>query len=305
MTNKNIFANTRANTNIAINKGWDFLKTQNKNGFYQCFIGSSRNISESYLSPPETSNMLIVEALLKYHPDNNLTVDAIDYLYKQSENHELFTYFEDYNLYPPDSDVNAVGYSILYESGRIDKNKSDKIFSVLSSNINTEGIPQVWITDDDRPKNIDHVVVANILYFAYLLGREKEIIQSENWIYNTLQTSEYLNGSRYYNSPDAFLFAINRIANKFPMFKKRFKKSLYESINNRIKKAEHPLDIAMTIIVAKSFDINTKSYKNKLINLQNSNGSWPADALFRFGSVEKYFGSQALSTAYAIRALEL
>ena len=288
----------------AIQKGWQYLDTQNNNGFFKCYIGSSRNLSESYLSPPETSNILISEVLLKHHPKNKIAKETIKYLKKQSNN-ELFTYFEDRKLYPPDSDVNAVGYSILFESGLAKKEEANEVLSILLSNTNDKGIVQVWVTDDDRPKHIDHVVTANIIYFAYLLGREKELEKSESWIYEIIKTNEYLNGSRYYNSPNAFLFALIRIINKFKSFDVKFKEQLYMSIKQSIGKEEYPIDIAMVVIVAKSLGINSDIDQKKLIDMQNDDGSWPADALFRFGSKEKYFGSKALTTAYAIRALEL
>ena len=51
--------------------------------------------------------------------------------------------------------------------------------------------------------------------------------------------------------------------------------------------------------------INTEEFTIKLLQMQNNDGSWPANALFRFGSQDKYFGSKALTTAYAVRALEI
>jgi hypothetical protein len=298
MTNKN------QTTKNAIQKGWGYLDQQNNNGFFKCYIGPSRDLLESYLSPPETSNMLIAEVLLKHHPKNKITIDTMKYL-RELANNELLTYFEDRKLYPPDSDVNAVGYSILFESGYIKQEDANKFLSTLLSNTNEDGIVQVWITDSDRPKHIDHVVAANIVYFAYLLGREKEIIKSIDWIYQILQTKQYLSGSRYYNSPNAFLFAISRIANKFASFDNRFKGLLYESIKQRIGQEEHPIDIAMVIIITKYLDIDITCDQEKLLHMQNDDGSWPADALFKFGSDNKYFGSKALTTAYAIRALEI
>ncbi len=288
----------------SIKNGWKYLESQNISGFFECMVGSSRGLSDGLSSPPETSNILIEEVLLKYHPRRNISKDTIKYLKKLSNN-ELFTYFEDRSLYPPDSDFNAIGYSLLFELGYANTKEANIILNILLSNIDENGIVNVWITNSDRPKRIDHVVATNVIYLAYLLGREKETIVSEDWIYNILVNNEYQKGSRYYNSPDAFLFALSRLTSKFPLFNERFNKPLREHVENRIKEVEFIIDIAMLIIVAKSLDIPVDYYQNKLINMQNDDGSWQSDALFRFGSVNKYFGSQALTTAYAIRSLEI
>lgn len=288
----------------SIKNGWLFLETQNNNGFYKCYIGLSHNLSESLLSPPETSYMLITEVLLKHHPENKLTKEAVNYL-KQESKKGLFTYFEDRNLYPPDSDVNSLGCSILFESGYISEKKANELFSTLLSNTNSKGIVQVWITNEDRPRRIDHVVATNIIYLAYLLGRDREIEKSKNWVYKILENKAYLKGSRYYNSPDAFLFALSKVIYEFPLFDHKFREQLESVTKKRIKKVEYPIDLAMLIIVAKSLGIPAEKEQYKLLSMQEEDGSWPANALFRFGSEEKYFGSKALTTAYAIRALEI
>lgn len=55
------------------------------------------------------------------------------------------------------------------------------------------------------------------------------------------------------------------------------------------------------------FDENVKHNIKKevkvLIKLQNENGSWPADSMYRFKGW--YFGCKTLSTAFAIRAIKL
>lgn len=304
MNNNEVTTNS-INSVSAIENGWRFLETQNDNGFFKCYIGLSQNFAENFQSPPETSNMLIADVLLKYHPKSKLTTDTIGYLNKQSK-HGLFTYFEDRDLYPPDSDVNAIGYSILFETSSFTSPEEiNRILTTLLSNTNSDGIVQVWISHDSRQKQIDHVVATNIMYLAHLLGRSVEIEPSKNWVHQVLESNEYLNGSRYYNSPSAFLFALSRVASRFDSFRQDFQGQLYTSVAKRVGAEDRPINIAMVIMAAKSLGINTEEDQEKLLRMQNEDGSWPADALFRFGSKERYFGSRALTTAYAIRALEV
>lgn len=73
-----------------------------------------------------------------------------------------------------------------------------------------------------------------------------------------------------------------------------------------IGKTEFVLDLAIRIIVYREVCLPYQEEQRKLIELQEQEGSWPADALFNDGRIlhpKQYYGNRALSTAFALRAL--
>lgn len=160
---------------------------------------------------------------------------------------------------------------------------------------------QVWLSNQ-RQNRIDPVVSANALYLAHLLGRGEEMNQTEKWLMETLHSGSYQTGTRYYQSPDSFLYFMGKLA-KFPELSDKMKAKLAEQLQQRIGKTEYPLDLAMRTALADSLGINNDSEKQKLLRLQDQGGSWPADALFHYGGQQGYFGSKALTTAFSIKGL--
>ncbi len=130
---------------------------------------------------------------------------------------------------------------------------------------------QVWLSNE-RQNRIDPVVSANALYLANLLGRGEEMKQTEQWLLETLHTSSYQSGTRYYQSPDSFLYFMGRLA-KFQDLSDKINDKLAEQVQQRIGKTEYPLDLAMRITLADSLGVDNDSEKRKLLLLQEQGGS--------------------------------
>jgi hypothetical protein len=255
------------------------------------------------LSPREVfSTIVILDTLLKGQVDNETTKLSLQYIEKQRQR-GLFTFFEDRRIYPPDTDTNALGYSVLLESGSISEHKANQVLDTILSYQDQDGLVQVWLSRD-RTNQKDPVVGANAVYLAHSLGRGSEVTPTEKWLLHHLDSGDYLNGSRYYPSPDSFLYFINRLT-RFPGLAEEMRNKLSTALQERIGTTEYPLDLAMRISVADSLGIPDKLEKQRLLRLQNQDGSWPADALFHYGSKQGYFGSKAITTAFSLKALRI
>jgi len=136
------------------------------------------------------------------------------------------------------------------------------------------------------------------------LGREKESLKTEQYIFEYLHSQAYLEGTRYYPSPDIFLYFLARLVNTFPYFRKRYAPQLKEALQTRIGTSKSPLDLAARVITAKVLGISNGFEEHKLVLLQKNSQEWPADAFFKFGTRYGFFGCNALTTAFATRALE-
>jgi hypothetical protein len=285
----------------AIKQGWQYLESVSENGFFPCYISHDRDMKEGKLSPRESfSAILINEILLKDHPDKKLTRESLDYIERQSKQIQ-FTFFENPDIYPPDAETNALGYSALVESDRIKSDTANGVLDHLLRFRNKRGVVQVWLSDNRKPNPIDNVVATNVLYFAHLLGRGDELIATEDYIFETLNSEEYLRGSRYYHSPDSFLYFVGRLINRFPALRPRFYDRLYSAVQKRVGKTESPLDLAMRISLLRE---PNQEEIIKLLQLQTRGGSWPIDSLFHYGTKQGYFGSEAITTAFSLKSLE-
>lgn len=295
---------TKQNIKKVVVRGWQYLESVSENGFFPCYIAPNRNMEQRRLSPREPfSTILITDLLLKNHPNHKLTRAALQYIENQCGQGQ-FTFFEDPTIYPPDADTNALGYSVLVESGRVNLDIANKVLDTILEFRNKEGIVQVWLSEEKKPNRVDHVVAINVLYFAHFLGRGSELAATEVYIFKVLESKEYLNGSRYYHSPDSFLYFLGRLTEKFPSLKQRFETLLHDAVQERIGKTEYPLDLAMRTALAQQLKINNEEEKQKLLQLQKQGGSWPIDSLFHYGAKPGYFGSEAITTAFSLKTLE-
>jgi hypothetical protein len=78
---------------------------------------------------------------------------------------------------------------------------------------------------------------------------------------------------------------------------------LVDAIRERQGATDFPLDIAQRVISARWLRIADGGESQKLIDLQEDDGCWPADSLFRCGRKRIFFGSRMVTTAFALRAL--
>jgi hypothetical protein len=287
----------------AVEQGRQYLESEHQNGHFPSYISASRDFSEPPLiSPREAfSTIAIADTALKDHPHSEAARAALQYIENQRQQGQ-FTFFEDRTVYPPDTDTNALGYSVLLEFGRSVQDDANRILDTILAHRNENELVQVWLSRE-RQNRIDLVVSANALYLAHLLGRGSEMQQTEQWLMETLHTGAYQTGTRYYQSPDSFLHFMGRLT-KFPELSDKMKTKLAEQLQQRIKKTEYPLDLAMRTALADSLGIDNDFEKQKLLRLQEQGGSWPADALFRYGGKQGCFGSKALTTAFSIKGLK-
>ncbi|PJC24975.1 hypothetical protein CO057_00015 [Candidatus Uhrbacteria bacterium CG_4_9_14_0_2_um_filter_41_50] len=290
------------NVEKAVENGWKFLESESRNGFFPSYITSNRDTASAQQAPREIfSSIVIADTLPKENTHEELRRAALHYIETQAQQGQ-FTFFEDRGLLPPDTDTNSVGYSVLLENGLTTPEIANRVLDSILEHRDDDGIVQVWLSKE-RENRLDHVVGANAAYFARLLGREAEMQQTEQWLISMLDSGEYLNGSRYYHSPDSFLYFLGRLA-KFPEIGGKLTAKLGQHLQQRMGKTEYPLDLSMRIALADSLRLQSDTEKQKLLRIQEQGGSWPADALYHLGKKPIFYGNKSVPTAFSIRALE-
>jgi hypothetical protein len=151
---------------------------------------------------------------------------------------------------------------------------------------------------------VDPSVCANSLYLIALNRRVYQAQKTIDFIYNVLESGDYLNGTRYYPSPDSFLYFLSKACSESTELMGRFKPLLLEKVAERFGTTQNTLDLSMRILVCKNLGEVNYSDRAALSSLQLGSGAFPKDSFFRYSETVGYLGSESISTAFAIAALK-
>ena len=148
------------------------------------------------------------------------------------------------------------------------------------------------------------------------LDRRYIIERNIEYLMRCLDRHVLASGTRYYPSPDAFLCFASMLVRDFPREMARLRAPLLEALSMRWRlpctRAADPanpctaINLAMRIIAAQNLGVREGAVQREkaiLVRMQRPAGAWPASALFKLGSMRYYFGSEAMTTMFALRAL--
>lgn len=115
----------------------------------------------------------------------------------------------------------------------------------------------------------------------------------------------YLQGTRYYSTPDICLGFIARLLRSSndshlhitlgPILKSR--------VGERIGLNGSALDLAMRITTCVQMGVSCQSDRRALLDMQCDDGSWEAGWMYQYGSNGVKIGNCAVTTAMAVAAL--
>ncbi len=256
-----------------------------------------------------------------------------------------FRFFLDRNGFPADVDCTAVAGHALYERGLIpagdlvataqelllaavpagdaDRSGAGRDGETLLH----PGVPTVYWHDGAEPDALprsrchDPVVCANalcVLMEARTLGlrnADDVIDATQRYVAAHLLSDSYLQGSRYYPAPEAFLFAASRLVKDFPECGPWLREPLAQAITAREAPApargrDDPrtaLNVALRVIAAHNIGLRDgrEARLRALLDQQARDGSWAALPYFTLGRLPVYFGSPVLTTLFAAAAVHV
>ncbi|MFF2775986.1 hypothetical protein ACFVU3_13855 [Streptomyces sp. NPDC058052] len=168
-----------------------------------------------------------------------------------------------------------------------------------------------------RGRKQDEVAAANALYTLLLAApdtaRTRAVVDATTRrLAHHLDSGRYLAGTRYYPSPDAFLYALSRLCGRFPASAAALaapaRRALAERDTSMAATARTPanaLETALRTLAADHLGITTgqEERQSLLTECQRPDGSWPPAAYYRMGRFPVYFGSSYLTTVFAMSAL--
>ncbi|OQE36850.1 hypothetical protein PENCOP_c011G04391 [Penicillium coprophilum] len=202
--------------------------------------------------------------------------------------------------FPNDLDTTSIALSIIPTEKSVLWSVMDEMLTFT----NEDGIFMTYF-DHSRPR-IDPVVCVNILYLFCQHGREIEAARTFEWVLDVLRNRAYQAGSRYYPSPDVFLYFLTRLSRVIHDGSRREELLLLlqPRVNERIGTDGNVVSLSTRILACYSMGIVNHCDVPKLLALQSRDGGWPVDWIYRWGSSGLKVGNRGLTTALATKAIE-
>ncbi|KAK6607569.1 hypothetical protein H4I96_03804 [Botrytis cinerea] len=177
------------------------------------------------------------------------------------------------------------------------------VLDKMAEHANNDGTFQTYF--DRSKKRVDPIVSANILACFYSYNRGHEFARTLQLVYCMLLERSYLQGTRYYSTPDICLGFIARLLRSSndshlhitlgPILKSR--------VGERIGLNGSALDLAMRITTCVQMGVSCESDRRALLGMQCDDGSWEAGWMYQYGSNGVKIGNCAVTTAMAVAAL--
>ncbi|PCH41957.1 HAD-like protein [Wolfiporia cocos MD-104 SS10] len=267
-----------------LKSGIAFLRTNAK---------ALRSVTDGGISFMENFTQLLIleltqdETLVQLHPAM--------FTWNFFQGNPLFT-----ETFPDDVDTTSLALTIMPK----DPSDISAVMDEIAKLKNSDGILQTYF--DPERQRIDPVVNVNALCLFYKYGRGHELEDSLTWIRNILQQNQHLEGSRYYQSPDCFLYFVGRLLlhSNDPYLHDVLRPALVRRVRERIGVKGDAMELSMRLLVCNELGIYNKVDMEALYLLQCDDGGWKLGWLYRFGSTGVRAGNRGLTTALAIQAIE-
>jgi len=145
-----------------------------------------------------------------------------------------------------------------------------------------------------------------VLTFFYVNGRGHELPKTFAWVKEVLINRGYTDGTRYYATPECFLFFMARLLEwvKDADADHSLRPILRQRVQERIGSEGDALSLAMRVIACASVGIRDEMDLRTLLNLQQEDGGWESGWMYKYGSSGINIGNRGLTTALAINAIE-
>jgi hypothetical protein len=279
---------------------------------FPCNVGRERSLKGGELVHAESFTAMIVADLLIDQRDQpqqaSMMRDILNMLERELGEDHLFYFFKEHERLPADADCTAVGLSVLLRGGvsgeRVRKTARRALDKILNNRSPSGVIETYFDPTGERAGIVDAVVCCNVLFLAHQLNRGSEARATLEHVRRVLIEETYLEGSRYYHSPDTFLFFLGRLVHNFPAeTEEMFLEPLKAAIKKRLGISGHTIDVAMRVLLCSWFGIDDEGEGQRLLEAREGDGCWANDALFRYGRKKVYFGSRVMATAFAMAAV--
>lgn len=146
----------------------------------------------------------------------------------------------------------------------------------------------------------------NALSLFYAYGRGEQLRSTLTWVHEVLLNRAYLDGTRYYETAECFLYFMSRLlaTSGDPDLHSLLKPLLKERVQERIGADGDSLALAMRILACDFVGIRDEVDLRTLLTLQCEDGGWEVGWMYKYGSSGISIGNRGLATALAIKAVD-
>ncbi|CAK5281731.1 unnamed protein product [Mycena citricolor] len=201
--------------------------------------------------------------------------------------------------FPFDLDTTSIGLTVIPRDEKTVKSVMDDMLQYIDS----DGIVLTYF-DHQRPR-FDPVVCVNVLTLFYKYGRQAELKSTLVWVRDVLDNRAYLEGTRYYETAECFLYFLSRLLESSDdvelhvMMDSLFK----ERVQERIGVEGDVLQLGMRILACASAGIRDDVDMRTLLSMQMEDGGFDIGWIYKYGSSDIRIGNRGVSTALAISAI--
>ncbi|UDD58974.1 hypothetical protein AFCA_006397 [Aspergillus flavus] len=157
-------------------------------------------------------------------------------------------------------------------------------------------------------ERIDPVVCVNVLRLFCTYGRGIALPLTLQWVYDVLAHRAYINGTRYYTSPESFLYFVGQLC-RFStgvLALRPLETLLIDRLKERLQVKADPLSLAMRILTCLSVGVSQVEVDlRELLSMQCEDGSWEPCPFTRYGLSKVSIGNRGLTTAFAVKVVEM
>ena len=209
----------------------------------------------------------------------------------------------------PDADTTSTAYLSLPEQYLSTVPVVHLILEKMAANLDLDGIMQTYF-DPTRPRTTPEVC-CNILrvFHKFGYGSDPRTKKTEDYIVNCLNNNACLDGNRHYSTPESFLYFVARLYadTRSQLLRKRLS-AIKTQLQERLNVPANPLALALRLFACQSVGIDSQLYRKDLetlMSFQDEDGGWPAGHFCCIGRTGARIGNRGLTTALAIRILQL
>jgi hypothetical protein len=146
---------------------------------------------------------------------------------------------------PPCIDTNGVALSTLQQATIEQRNH---VMGQMLKFRDSDGIILAYLST--KLLRLDLVPAINALSLFHEFGRNKEVQETEDWVFESLRRRAHQHGSHYYTSPGIVLFFVSRLLQKAPNPRPRFQMVFRDCVLEGKEAPSDSLSLAARLICA-------------------------------------------------------
>ncbi|KAI0267118.1 HAD-like domain-containing protein [Gloeopeniophorella convolvens] len=203
--------------------------------------------------------------------------------------------------FPADLDTTSIGLMVTQPDDHVFNSVMDEMLQFV-----TEDNISMTYFDAERPRT-DPIVALNVLTVFHSRGRAADLAHTLEWALGVLEHRAYLDGTRYYETAECFLFFAARFLRAAPdaSLHAVLAPLLRARVLERIGAAGDALALAMRVLAAAAVGLHAEAARDlaALLPLQLEDGGWGPSWVYKYGASGVKIGNRGLTTALALRAI--